>query len=191
MNARNRIGERLAHRQHRIVFLESIRLHVEQQRLLVAPVNVRPIHQHAVTHPVARAVELPILHPVVIGAASAIHRQRALVAIRLHFVHGTNARGCATIGGDFHHIRRGQPAEEFFERGTEMPQKRRWIAHAHQIEIVAIVPDLSRAGHAAIIRVPGSCVRQTKVVPDLVGAGFEVPLRVVQPGTACAHICHA
>ena len=34
-------------------------------------------------------------------------------------------------------------------------------------------------------------MRQAKVVADLVGAGFEVPLRVLQPGTARAHIGHA
>ena len=165
MNARRRVGEGLAHRQHRIVLLKGVWSHVEQQRLLIAAIDVRPVHQHAITQAKTRAKELPILHPVIVRAACTIHRERPLVAIRLHFVHRADARGRAAIRGDFCHIGHRDPVQILFERRPEVPLKRGGTAHAHHIKHIAIIPNRTRTDHTAVVRVPSARVWQAKVVP--------------------------
>ena len=63
-------------------------------------------------------------------------------------------------------------------------------AHPHDVEDVSISPLVAGAYHAAIIRVPCAGMRQAEIVPQLMGAGFEVPLAVVQPRSAPTHKGH-
>ena len=60
-------------------------------------------------------------------------------------------------------------------------------AHAHEVEDVAVIPYFTRADDAAIIGVPGAGMEQTEIMTHLMGAGFEVPLRVVQPRSASSY----
>ena len=115
------VATEFAERQNRVGLFRSIRPHVEQERLLVAAVDARPVHQHAVPHAVARAIELTVFDPVIIRAAGSVHHERPLVSVRLHLVHGADAGGGAAIGRDLHHIRDRHPVQKLLQTGTEMP----------------------------------------------------------------------
>ena len=98
------VGEGHANRQNGVGLLRGIRLHVEQQWLLVAAVDVGPVHQHAVSHAVVRAIKLTMFDPVIIRVAGALHDERSLVSVGLDFIHGADACSSGAIGRDLHHV---------------------------------------------------------------------------------------
>ena len=104
VNSCRSVGEGHADRQDRIGLLRGIRLHVEQQWLLVAAVDIGPVQQYAVSHAVVRAIELTMFDPVIIRVAGALHDERPLVSVGLDLVHGADARSSGAIGRDLHHV---------------------------------------------------------------------------------------
>ena len=159
------VGESLADRQNRVGLFKGIRSHIEQQRLLVAAVDAGPVHQHAILHAIARAIELTMFDPVIIRAVGTIHHERPLISIRLILVHGAEACGGGAIGRDFHQVRVRHPIEIIFQTRTKMPGGMRRRTHAHRVEDVAVILHLACADDAAIIRVPSARMRRAEIMP--------------------------
>ena len=111
----------------------------------------------------------------------------ALSPVAAASIEGADARGRRAVGRDLHHVRIHDPVEIVLLPRAEV-RVRRTARAAHLVEGIAVFHRRAAADGRAVVGVPEARVIEPEIVPDLVAAHAEIPLRIRQPRAARADV---